>query len=46
MVVEQKTGMDVHGGYFNKSWICLYEMIGTAFISFSINAGIHLGKEF
>lgn len=38
--------MDVNGGYENKSWVCLYELIGTAFIVISLNAGIHLGPGF
>ena len=36
---KKKTGMDIEGGYDNKAYIVLEEMLGTAFIMIAINCG-------
>ena len=35
----RKTGMDIAGGYDNKGYIVLEEILGTAFIEIAINCG-------
>lgn len=36
---KRKTGMDIEGGYDNKGYIVLEEMIGTALIMIAVNCG-------